>query len=498
MNGHHYIACDLGAESGRVMLGHLRDGRLSLEEIHRFPNGAIKILGSLRWDVLRIFDELKTGIRKVAALGLPVSGMSVDSWGVDYVLTRGRQPHLTPPYQYRDTRNDLGWEIAMKKAGREKIFAETGIQFIKINTLYQLVAEAAEYPEIHQLADKFLTIGDYFNYLFSGEARAEESNASTTQIYNPATRDWSDELIRIFGLPRKIFPPIVTAGTVLGSVLPEIAAETGLAKDVKVIATCTHDTGAAVAAVPGAGDDWAYLSSGTWSLIGVELPKPLLGADALARNFTNEVGYGGTIRFLKNIVGLWILQECRRAWANAGRQFGYDQLTEMAADAEPLRALIHPNDPRFLRPDGMPEKVRGFCIETGQPAPETPGQTVRCVLESLALLYRKTLDDIEAITGRKIRALHVVGGGSKNKLFNQFIASATGRNVLAGPVEATAIGNILVQAIGLGHLASLAELRKVVRDSFPLETYEPRESPTWQAACERFEKLGSGAKESLI
>jgi rhamnulokinase len=488
MNGHHYIACDLGAESGRVMLGHLRDGRLSLEEVHRFPNGAIKILGSLRWDVLRIFEELKAGLRKVAQLGLPVAGVSVDSWGVDYVLMRGRHPHLTPPYQYRDARNDLGFDIAMKKAGREKIFAETGIQFITINTLYQLIAEAEQNREVQQLADKFLTIGDYFNYLFCGEARGEESNASTTQVYNPRTRDWSGELIRIFDLPRKMFPPIVPSGTVLGPLLPEMSAETGLPA-VQVIATCTHDTGAAVAAVPGEGDDWAYLSSGTWSLIGVELPQPLINADALALNFTNEIGYGGTSRFLKNIVGLWILQECRRAWANAGKEYGYDQLTELAADAEPLRAQIFPNAARFLKPDGMPEKVRGFCAETSQPAPETPGQIVRCILESLALLYRKTLDDVEKITGRTIRTLHVVGGGSKNKLFNQFIASATGRNVLAGPVEATAIGNILVQAIALGHLASLAELRKVVRDSFPLESYEPRDAETWAAAYERFTKL---------
>jgi rhamnulokinase len=286
-----------------------------------------------------------------------------------------------------------------------------------------------------------------------------------------------------------MFPPIVAPGTVLGPVLPEIAAETGLAQDVKVLATCTHDTGAAVAAVPGNGEDWAYLSSGTWSLIGVELPKPNLSASTLAKNFTNEVGFGGTIRFLKNIVGLWILQECRRAWTNSGKNFGYDQLTEMAADAEPLRALIHPNDPRFLRPDTMPEKVRAFCEETNQPPPETPGQTARSVLESLALLYRKTLDELEAVTGRKIRALHVVGGGSKNKLFNQFIASATGRNVLAGPVEATAIGNLLVQAIGLGHVASLSELRTIVRDSFPVETYEPRDRSVWDVAFARFETL---------
>jgi rhamnulokinase len=489
MTGNHYIACDLGAESGRVMLGHLRDGRLALEEIHRFPNGAIKILGSLRWDVLRIFDELKAGLRKVAALGLPIAGVSVDSWGLDYVLVRGRQPHLTPPFSYRDTRNDRGWKIAMEKAGRESIFAETGIQFIAINTLYQLLAEAEQYPEIHQLAETFLTIGDYFNWLFSGEARAEESNASTTQLYNPTTRNWSAELIRIFNLPRNIFPPIVKPGTILGALLPEINAETGLARDVKVLATCTHDTGAAVAAVPARGDDWAYLSSGTWSLIGVELPEPNLGAAALAKNFTNEVGYGGTIRFLKNIVGLWILQECRREWADAGKQFGYDQLTKLAAEAEPLGALIFPNDPRFLRPGDMPEKVRSFCKETDQPAPENPGEIVRCILESLALLYRKTLDDIEEITGRKIRALHVVGGGSKSKLFNQLIANATGRNVLAGPVEATAIGNVLVQAIGLGHLASLDELRRVVRDSFPLETYEPHDASTWLAARERFANL---------
>ncbi len=492
MNTHHYIACDLGAESGRVILGTLRDGLLTLKELHRFPNGPVQVGGTLRWDVAFLFAELKVGLARVAAhlkdshLG-GVDGLSVDSWGVDYVLTGGTDMPL--PHHYRDPRT-AGVYAAATAGGAATIFAETGIQFMPINTLYQLLAD----QEAGALAgaDRFLLIADYFHALLSGVGVAERSLASTTQTYNPVTRRWSDELLLRFGLPPSLFPPLVDSGTVLGPLLPAIAAETGLG-DVPVIATCSHDTAAAVAAVPAEkdtdGDDWAFLSSGTWSLLGVELPNPLINERVRAANFTNEIGYGGSVRFLKNIAGLWIVQECRRAWLAEGTDYSYDALTQMAAGTEPFRSLIHPADTRFLGSGEMPRKVRDFCRETGQAVPETPGQVIRCALEGLALSYRQTLEQIEGLTGRKIRRLHVVGGGSRNALLNQFAADATGRDVLAGPAEATAIGNLLLQALTLGHLASIADLRRTVCASFPLQSHAPVDADAWEEPYARFQRM---------
>jgi rhamnulokinase len=486
MNPKQYIACDLGAESGRVMLGRFEDGRLALEEMHRFPSAAVQVLGSLRWDVLRIFDELKIGLRKVAARHVPIASLSVDSWGVDYVLLNAVHPMLSPPFHYRDARTDLTYGRIREQIGSELIFAETGIQFMPINTIYHLASDVEKSPALLDLADCFLTIGDYFNYLFSGVARVDESNASTTQLFNPRTRSWSRVLIQRCGFPPKIFPQLVAPGTVLGPLRPEVAGETGL-KELQVVATCSHDTGAAVAAVPAQeGEDWAYLSSGTWSLLGLELLQPLISEKVREHNFTNEAGFGGTTRFLKNIVGLWILQESRREWARQGLDLDYATLTREAQNAEPFRSLIDPRATRFSKPGDMPQKIAAFCSESGQPVPETPGQFVRSIYESLALLYRVTLEEMEQLTGRTIRRLHIVGGGSQSALLNQIAASATGRQVVAGPAEATAIGNVLIQAIALGHLESLADLRQVVRDSFTLQTFEPLAPEIWQPAYQRF------------
>jgi rhamnulokinase len=394
MNPHYYIACDLGAESGRVMLGRLEDGRLALEEIHRFPSAVVRVLGSLRWDVLRIYEELKTGLRMIGARDLPIAGVSVDSWGVDYVLVNAVHPMISPPFHYRDERTAATYEKVREHAGSKVIFEETGIQFMPINTIYHLASDVEKSRALLEAADCFLMIGDYFNYLFSGVACVDESNASTTQLYNPRTRSWSEVLIERCDMPRKIFPKLVSPGTVLGPLLPEVARETGLA-DVRVIATCSHDTGEAVAAVPSQDADWAFLSSGTWSLIGVERVGPLINEEARALNFTNEAGFGGTTRFLKNIVGLWILQESRRAWARKGSELDYAILTAEAEKAEPFRSLIDPNAARFAKPCEMPDNIAAYCSETGQPAPETPGQFARCILESLALSYRKALRTCE-------------------------------------------------------------------------------------------------------
>ena len=488
MNARYYVACDLGAESGRVMLGTLRDERLSVEELHRFPTGPTTISGTLRWDVLRMFDELKAGLAKVAKRSVPVAGISCDSWGVDYVLVREDEPLLSAPYHYRDARTDGMMDRAFGIVPADEIYAETGIQFMAFNTLYQLLADARQRPDLLGVASRFLLIGDYFNFLLSGVPCAEESLASTTQVLQPGSRQWAGTLIDRFNLPRRIFPDIVPSGTVLGSLRPDIADETGLT-DVSVVASCSHDTGAAVAAVPAEGTGWGYISSGTWSLLGVELPGPLITSRGREFGFTNEVGYGGTIRFLKNIIGLWVVQECRRAWVREGEEFTYESLVSMAGGAPPFGAFIDPADPLFGKPGDMPARIREYCSATGQKPPSTPGATVRCILESLALLYRSTLGMLEEASGQQLSTLHIVGGGSRNALLNQFTADATGRTVVAGPDECTAIGNILVQSIALGHTGSLAAARKVVRDSLPLTRFIPAGVKTWESAYRRFEAV---------
>ncbi len=493
MSVYHYIACDLGAESGRVMLGTLQDDRLWIEEIHRFPNYGTTVCGSQRWDVLRILDELKTGMRFVGRRSLPVSSISCDSWGVDYVLLQENEPLLTAPYHYRDVRTDGGMERVFAHVSAEEIFAETGIQFMPLNTLYQLHEDVLRRPRILAAAGLFLNIADYFNYLFSGIARAEESIASTTQLYNPNTKGWSKRLAAKLGIPGGIFPQIVPSGTILAPLLPQLAAEAGL-RGVQVVAGLSHDTGAAVAAVPAEGTGWGYLSSGTWSLLGIESPDPIVTSKSREYNFTNEVGFGHSIRFLKNIIGLWIVQECRRVWANEGREYTYSDLVRMAEEAPPMKALIDPADARFGRPDDMPSAIGEFCRETGQRPPSTPGEVIRSVLESLALLYRLTVEQMEEVTGGKLTTLHIVGGGSKNLLLNQFSADALGRRVIAGPAECTAIGNILVQAIALGHCPSLASARKVVRESFPLVTYEPRRGGGWEEAYRQLREWRSSGQ----
>jgi len=485
MSVHHYIACDLGAESGRVMLGTLADGKLSLEQIHRFANSPVRVNGALHWDVLRLFDELKIGVGKIAARGVTPDGLSCDSWGVDYVWVKDGAPFLTPPFHYRDAARNAGaFDRAFAVVPADMIFAETGIQFMTINTLYQLHDDLQRRPWIFKTADRFLPIGDYFNFLFSGVAKSEESLASTTQLYNPRKHGWSKKLMRGFKLAKKVFPAVVPSGTVLGPLLPDYTLPA-----TQAIATCSHDTGAAVAAVPAQGKSWAYLSSGTWSLLGVELKKPIINEKSRQYNFTNEVGFGGRIRFLKNIIGLWIQQECRRAWLKEGREFSYEQLGALAAQTAPLNALINPNAEPFAKPENMPQKIADFCRATGQTPPVNEGEFIRCILESLALLYRRTLDQLEDVTGQRIGTLHIVGGGSQNKLLNQLSANATGRTVIAGPAEATATGNVLLQAIALGHLKDLDELRAVVRASFEVTVFKAQQPEVWTKAYERFQEL---------
>ena len=477
-----FLAIDLGAESGRVMLGTVGSERVAVEEIHRFANVPVFIQKTLRWDIHHLFAEIKQGMRLAADRGIPISGISADAWGLDYVLL----PANELPFHYRDARTDDVMEKVFAVVSAGEIFETTGIQFMPINTLYQLFSDSRNRPEVLGKAEQLLNIGDYFNYLLSGNLCGEISIASTTQLFDARKKDWAWDLIQHLGLPKKIFPALVPPGTSMGSLLPNIAEETHL-ENVQVIASCTHDTAAAVAATPGQGDDWAFLSSGTWSLLGVELPTPVINAESRKFNFTNEAGYANSIMFRKNIVGLWIVQECKRAWAAEGNDFDYDELTRLAETSHSLTTFIRPEDSRFGKAGRMPEKIADYCRETNQPVPENPGATIRCILESLALLYARTLSECAAASGKKFKVLHIVGGGSKNKLLNQLTSNAVQLPVLAGPVEATAIGNILIQAKTLGHITD--DLRSHVRNSFDLESFQPTDAATWVMALKRFETL---------
>lgn len=481
-----YLACDLGAESGRLMAGSLKQGRIAIEEVHRFANSPVRTGASIHWDVSGLLEGLKAGLRKAAScVEAPVS-ISTDSWGLDYILFSDDGTIIPPTFHYRDPRSGEGMKRAANLMDRVTIFEETGIQFMPMNTIYQL---ATETPGRLENAHQLLMIADAFNYLLSGVAVSEESLASTSQLYNPRTRQWSGRLMSALRLPERIFTRIVPSGTRLGNLREDIRRETGL-PELEVIASCSHDTGAAVAAVPAITEDgWGYISSGTWSLMGVEVSAPVITETCQQLNFTNEVGFGGTMRLLKNIVGLWLVQECRREWAKSGQHYEYATLTQMAENAPPFRSLIQPAHEGFIAPDDMPAKICAYCAQTEQPAPRNPGEMVRCALESLALLYRHTLLEIEKLTGRRISVVHIVGGGSQNDLLNQFTSNALQVPVFAGPAEATSIGNILVQAIARGELQSLHEGRRTVAASTHLQRVEPQERQKWESAYERFERL---------
>jgi rhamnulokinase len=478
----HYLACDLGAESGRVISGNIENGFLTLKELHRFANVPLRSEGSLHWNFPNLILELKEGLRKAVKAGVDFKSISTDSWGVDYVLFNSDGEVLSPIFHYRDSRSKRGVERALKTINYETIFKETGIQFMPINTLFQL---AAEDPHRLRSAKVVLGVADAVNDFLSGEQKIEVSMASTFQLYNPQLRKWSRKLIDALELPLSIFPEIVPSGARLGKLRPALAREVGL-PEIDVIATCSHDTGAAVVGVPASGGNWAYLSSGTWSLMGVELIDPVINDLTRQFNFTNEIGFGHSVRLLKNISGLWLIQECKRQWSCEGKEFDYALLTKLAAESKPFGCLINPASEEFLAPENMPAQIAEFCRQTGQPIPATEGAYIRCALESLALLYQRTLHQIEQITGLKIERLHVVGGGSNNELLNQFTADAVGIPVLAGPAEATAAGNILIQAIALGELRSLADARNVVRRSTQLKQFEPRASSEWTQALHRF------------
>jgi rhamnulokinase len=482
----NYLAIDLGAESGRAIAGKFDGNRLQLAEVHRFPNSPVRLPDGLHWDVLRLLNEIKVGIGlAVRRQGKQLSSIGLDTWGVDFGLLDRQGGLLSNPYHYRDNRTDGMLDEAFGRISREQLFELTGIQFMPINSLYQLLSMAVNQSPLLDAAEIFLTIPDLFNYWLSGEKACEFSNATTTQCYDPRQGNWSEPLLSAMSIPYHIFPHIIPPGTILGQLLPSLAEETG-AGSVSVIAPACHDTGSAVVAIPAAGHNFAWLSSGTWSILGTECSEPVINPSSLKFNFTNEGGVNGTFRFSKNIAGLWLMQECRRTWAMQGEQHSYDELTQMAIEAAPFVSLIDPDHEDFAKPGDMPARIRAYCKHTGQPAPQTKGAIVRCVLESLAFKYRLVFERLEKMVGSRLEPLHIVGGGTKNRLLSQFTADATGRQVIAGPVEATATGNILMQAIALKHVNSLAEGRQIVKNSFTLETYAPQDHSRWDDVYPRF------------
>jgi rhamnulokinase len=481
-----FLAVDLGAESGRVVAGSFDGARMGLEEVHRFPNGPVNVRGHLFWDLLRLWSDIKIGLGKAAErYGDRVAGIGLDTWGVDYGLLAADDSLLGNPYHYRDSRTDGMMEAAFTKVPKAEIFERTGIQFMQLNSLFQLVAMVEAGSPVLDAAQTFLNVPDLLNFWLTGRKVSEFTIATTSQCYDPRAEDWAYGMLEDLGIPTRIFGEIVPPGTVLGSVLDVIREETGLG-DVPVIAPATHDTGSAVAAVPMDPENAIYLSSGTWSLMGVEVKQPIINEQMLTYNLTNEGGVDGTFRLLKNIMGLWLVQECRREWHRAGEDYDYGEMVEMAAAAPAFGPLIAPGDDSFLAPGDMTPRIRAFCERTGQTPPQTKGAYLRTALESLALEYRWVAERLDELTGKRLATIHIIGGGSKNELLDQLAADATGRTVVTGPVEATALGNVLVQAIALGHVDAVAAGREVVANSFELKTFEPRETAAWDEAYARY------------
>lgn len=489
LTGTRYLAFDLGAESSRAVVGTWREGKLELEELHRFPTRAVTVRGTQYWDILYIFAEMKEALLQYGLkYGPQVSGIGVDSWGVDFGLLGPSGQLLQNPVQYRDRRIDGILDQAFEVLPGESIYARTGIQLLPINSLYQLWALRKTSPEVLREAHAFLMIPDLLHYFLTGRCACEYSNATTTQMLDVRRRRWSRSLMQAFGLPIDIMPEIMEPGTVLGLLEPSIAQEAGL-EPAPVIAPCTHDTGSAVAGIPAEGEGWAYISCGTWSVLGAELTAPVTSPQAMECNFTNEGGIAGTIRFLKNIMGLWVLQQCRAAWARRGEPYSYAELTDMARSAPAFETILNIDDPLFFNSPDMTQAVAAYCEKSGQLAPQGVAATVRAILEGIALRYAAVLGELESILGKRFDRIHMVGGGTRNDLLCQMAADATARPVIAGPVEATALGNLAVQAMATGQIGNLGAARAMIANSAPLKVYEPRDTGPWRPILEHFEKI---------
>jgi len=485
----NFAAVDLGAQSGRVALGRFDGERLSVEELHRFPNEPVLADGRLHWDIRRLYHETLDGLAATSRAA-DIDALAVDSWAVDFGLVDGDGGLLADPVHYRDRRRANAFDSVLARIPPRELYARTGIQLLPINTIFELAALASEGDPALDAADALLLVPDLFNAWLCGSRVAELTNATTTQCYDPSRRAWADDVLARLDVPASIFPEIVPPGTLLGPAVEEVAAETGLGA-APVIAGATHDTASAVAAVPFRDPSSVFLSVGTWSLVGLETREPVLDDRAFEANVTNEGGVAGTFRLLRNVTGLWLLHECRRAWAAQGADHSFGELVSLAEAASPLRSFVDPDDPVFAGPGDMPARIADSCARTGQPVPEDPGATARCILESLALAHAEAVDTVSAVAGTTPRELHVVGGGSRNELLCRWTADAAELPVLAGPEEATLAGNVLVQAMALGELATLAEGRAVVADSFALKTYEPVGGEEWREARDRFRRIAA-------
>jgi rhamnulokinase len=477
-----YLAVDLGAESGRVIAGLWNGRKIRLEEIYRFPNGPVTLGGTLRWDVLRLWAEVQNGLALAGKkFGNAIVSVGADTWGVDFVLLNKNNEILGQPYHYRDARTNGMMENAFRKIPRAEIFAQSGLQFMQLNSLYQLLAWKEHSPEILEAADCLLFMPDFLHWAMCGARCCEFTIASTSQFMHPLRRNWSLPLLRKFGVPTHFLPKIIPPGTTLGKLRDTLS-------DVKVVAPPSHDTASAVAGVPTDSTgkaNWAYISSGTWSLMGTELQKAILSPRALELNMTNEGGLDGTYRLLNNIMGLWLVQQCKRSFEARGAKYDYSQLAQLSAKAAPWRSIVNVDDSRFLNPPDMPKAIQDFCRDTKQPIPKTEGELVRCCYESLALKYGRVLASLEELTDETAKVIHIVGGGSRNKVLSQLTADVCQRPVVTGPVEATALGNLLTQVRASGELSSLAEMREVVRKSCDVECYEPKPSAAWKEAAKR-------------
>ena len=487
MSNANFVAVDLGASGGRVLLGRFDGERFVLEELHRFDNGPVGVTGHLYWDVLQLWSEIKTGLRRVENVSL--AGIGVDTWGVDFALLDASGALLGNPHHYRDGRTDGVMEQVFEKVEKKQLYERTGVQFMQINTLYQLYSMRLQGDPRLDCAETLLMMPDLFHYWLTGRKVNEYTIASTSQLLDARGCRWDEGLLEGLELPTHIFPDLVQPGTVIGPLSKPVADELGLSTEVPVIATGSHDTASAVAAIPDLDENSVFISSGTWSLMGVELAEPVLSEAAQALDVTNEGGVGGTVRLLKNVAGLWLLQESRRQWQREGRDYGWDELLELAGHAAPFRSFVDPGAETFLSPGDMPTAIRSICRRTGQPEPDGVGEIVRCCLESLALKYRSVLDGLEGLLERRLDKIYIVGGGSQNHLLNQFTADACRREVVAGPVEATALGNLLVQAVATGYINDIAAGRRVVAVSVTRQCFEPEHGEAWEKAYGRFQGL---------
>lgn len=488
MNTGNFLAFDLGASSGRAMLGTISDQRLKLTEIHRFENRMVEIDNHFYWNIFSIFDELKTGLKKcIRDYGIQPDSIAIDTWGVDFAFVDKDGMIASLPYAYRDRRTDTAMEDFYKIVPREELYLKTGIQLMQFNSLFQLFVNHETKAPQYEIGKDLLFMPDALSYLFCGVKKNEFSIASTSQLLKPGKLSWETTLFEAMGVDPSIMQEIVLPGTLLGKIKPEVQKETG-SREIPVIAVASHDTASAIVSVPASGKNWAYISSGTWSLMGIESDKPLISKEILALNFTNEGGVEGTTRFLKNIMGLWLLQECRRSWSHKVN-YSWNEMVDLSTLSQPFKCLIDPDDPSFLNPADMPQAIVDYCLKTDQPKPETHGEFIRCIFESLAMKYRLTLDSIRSVISYPIDMIHIIGGGANNELLCQYSANALQLPVIAGPTEATAIGNILIQAKAMKAVASLEEIRTMVENSFHTKKFKPQDHDRWKQQLERFKKI---------